>query len=193
MRPIRLAATTLTLVAASSTQAQTGAGFGRVGGAIRDAAGQPVAEAAVAIGDAPATHVGPAGEFAIRGVAVGRATLHARAVGYAPVDTAIAIGDGATTSLAIVLQRPAQALAEVRVQSGAASAATSRRATSAVVIGREQIARSAPSRFSELLRRVPVVDLGNQLRPAFVRLACHASACSWLLAPPLLRGLIGRS
>jgi len=99
---------------ASSANAQTPSGAGTLTGTVHDqASGAPV-RAEVAI-DRPrrAVRADSAGRFMFGPVPAGRQRLRVNAFGYAPIDTAVAISAGETTSLELRLRAVPHALAPV--------------------------------------------------------------------------------
>lgn len=115
-----LTAIGLTLVALSPCvgAAQQKTQTGVVRGVVRDEAGNGIAGAHVSIGGGAAVTTDAAGGFALRGVAVGAATLVVRRLGYAPLESRVEVGD--SSALVDLRVKPiAAALPAVLVQARA--------------------------------------------------------------------------
>jgi hypothetical protein len=90
----------------------------RLTGTVHDAAGTPVAGAAVTVRDAAAqaAATSAAGAFRLDGLPRGSHTLEVRAVGYAPARVAVSLTRDTTATAAVVLSRSAPALDRVVVR-----------------------------------------------------------------------------
>jgi hypothetical protein len=149
-----------TSVAPAAAHAQAAAAPATIAGVVREASGAAVTTATVALGTTPAIGVGARdGTFAFRGLGPGPVVLHVRAIGFQPVDTALTLADGQSLTVTIVLARAPRTLDSVRVRAATPPTDARRRGGSSIIIGRREIASRAPSRFSDVLRRVPGVSL----------------------------------
>src|SRR5579872_642931 len=94
------------------------AGSGVLSGHIIDRdGGQPVPFGTVLMGDGRGTFANDQGAFRLSGLAPGRYAVRARQIGYAPVDTTVAIsGTAEPTTVVFRLRRLAFSLARIRVQ-----------------------------------------------------------------------------
>jgi vitamin B12 transporter len=115
----------------------------RSGQAIDGARIEVVGRATYALSDA-------AGSFVLRGLEPGTFSVRARALGYLPSDTAIAITNGRSTTIDFVLQRVASRLNPIVVRS-------ERDSTNALRFNRQTIEQSARRDLGDLLQSVPGV------------------------------------
>lgn len=74
----------------------------RVAGTVRDTSGRPIAMARLTTGRALAV-TDSGGRFALAGLAGGRTAVTVRRLGYAPLDTTLALESGRTDSLHVIL------------------------------------------------------------------------------------------
>jgi hypothetical protein len=91
-------------------------GVGRLRGAIRTEDGTPIANAQLQVRETVAVGRSSAdGSFDLRELPIGTHTLHARAIGYAPLRQAVDISDGDTARIVVIMTNADRTLDTVRV------------------------------------------------------------------------------
>lgn len=151
------------IVGALPLGAQTPAG-GVVAGVVRDADGQPIGGAEVTVEETGhQTYSNAEGAFRLPGIRAGTATLHVRRLGFRPSAVPIAVTDGGTIDVPLVVERVPQTLSPVVVEAGRPTY-TGRMADfyrrrdlglGGHFFTYEQIMKRNPMRVSDLFRTVP--------------------------------------
>src|SRR5437660_11251909 len=143
-----VAAATLLSASALTAQTQTGTVSGRVAAEN----GQPLVGAQVhLVGTGLGTRAGDNGQYSIVNVPVGEYRLRAQMIGHRPVEHAVAVTAGQTTTQDIVLKQQALSL-DALVVTGTAGQARQREVGNSITqLGMDSI-QSRPSTVSDLLQ-----------------------------------------
>jgi TonB-linked SusC/RagA family outer membrane protein len=143
-----VAAATLLSASALGAQAQTGTVSGRVAGDN----GQPLVGAQVhLVGTGLGTRAGDNGQYAIVNVPVGQYRLRSQMIGHRPVEVAVAVVAGQTTTQDVVMRTQALSL-DALVVTGTAGQARQREVGNTVFqLGMDSV-QSRPSTVSDLLQ-----------------------------------------
>lgn len=156
------------LLLATAASGQTG----RVEGTVVDAeSGAPVAGASVLADGRIARAADAAGRFVLDGVPSGRIAIRIRALGYATLDTTLAVAASGTTRLDVALQRTTTTAAEVVVQARRSETATRADAPvllvpqAVAVVGRGVLDAQAARDAQDALRNVPGVAVNTRGEP----------------------------
>ncbi|HLZ44228.1 MAG TPA: TonB-dependent receptor [Gemmatimonadales bacterium] len=153
----RAIALLLTLVAPVPAAAQ-----GILRGSVRDSAGAPVHGAAVVV---PGTTVGARtdaqGRFRILAVPAGRVRVHVAAIGYALVDTTVALTGGDSTTIDFALALAPLALPPVDVISDKVPHFGDRPPTSVTEVTQQDLDRRAVGTVDEAIDHAPGVQFVN--------------------------------
>ena len=153
----RAIATLLIVVAPFPAAAQ-----GVVRGTVRDKDGAPISGASIAIpGTTLSTRTDLQGQFRIAVVPAGRARVHAAALGYGPVDTAVALTGGDSTTVDFTLRAAPLALPPVDVVSDRVPHFGDRPATSVAQVTERDLDRRAVNTVEEAIDHVAGVQMVN--------------------------------
>ena len=139
---------------------------GTLTGIVSAPDGRPVAEARVAVvGTALVTKAGNDGAFRITGVSTHAETLDVRMIGYTPIRVAFEIGRTGilhiTPTLIPIPLAPLEVTSDMAVTPGMQGFEARRARGPGVFFTREDILRMQPRQVTDILRRVP----GIQIRP----------------------------
>ena len=161
----RFTVSVVVVLSAAHLPAQT---TGTLTGKITSADGNPIAQAQVAVRGTPlATVAAVDGGFRIHGVPSQSQTVHVRMLGFQPRLLAIEMVAGETLHVAVVLTPNPQSLDTIEVSSNAAVSPgmrgfeERRQRGPGAFFTREEIQRMQPRVLTDVLRRVP----GVQVRP----------------------------
>jgi iron complex outermembrane receptor protein len=133
-----------------------------VRGSVRERQGQPVSGARVVIpGTTLSARTDLSGTFRIPNVPAGSVRLQAGAIGYARVDTTIALTGGDSTTVVLTLALEPLALPPVDVISSKAAHFGDRPATSVAQLTEQDLARRAVSTVDEAIDHAPGVQFVN--------------------------------
>jgi hypothetical protein len=152
------------LALASSTQAQSSLGAGRLIGAVRDSGGVPVPSAQVS-SSGLRTITDTEGRFILPGLPYGSIVVNVRRLGFEPRDTSLVLVDGRQDSLLVVLIGIPQELAgitteaETRARRWLAEFHRRRQGNSGTFLDRQEIEKRNVHRISDLMRRLPGVRI----------------------------------
>jgi len=153
----RAIATLLLVVAPFPAAAQ-----GVVRGTVRDKEGAPISGANIAIpGTTLLTRTDLQGLYRIAVVPAGRVRVHAAAVGYGPVDTAVALTGGDSTTVDFTLWAAPLALPPVDVVSDRVPHFGDRPATSVAQVTERDLDRRAVNTVEEAIDHVAGVQMVN--------------------------------
>jgi len=135
---------------------------GLVRGTVRDKDGAPIRDASVAIpGTTLSTRADIKGMYRITDVPPGRVRLHAAAIGYGPVDTAVALTGGDSTTVDFILLLAPLALPPVDVVSDRVPHFGDRPATSVAQVTERDLGRRAVNTVDEAIDHVPGLQMVN--------------------------------
>lgn len=139
-------------------------GPGRLSGTVLNEAGRPVTDAIVEVWRTGLTsRTDSAGRFEIASLPVGTHALEVRRIGFAPQQIPVHLASRAPTSVDVVLEKPVRMLDAVRVTARTlysrrqSELEQRRRRGWGHFIMRDELERSAASRVTDVLRRVPGV------------------------------------
>jgi iron complex outermembrane receptor protein len=153
----RAIATLLIVVAPFPAAAQ-----GVVRGTVHDKEGAPISGASIAIpGTTLSTRTDLQGLYRIAVVPAGRVGVHAAAVGYGPVDTAVALTGGDSTTLDFTLWAAPLALPPVDVVSDRVPHFGDRPATSVAQVTERDLDRRAVNTVEEAIDHVAGLQMVN--------------------------------
>ncbi len=139
-------------------------GPGRLSGTVLNEAGRPVTDAIVEVWHTGlTTRTDASGRFEIASLPVGTHALEVRRIGFAPQQIPVHLASRAPTSVDVVLEKPVRMLDAVRVTARTlysrrqSEIEQRRRRGWGHFIMRDELERSAASRVTDVLRRVPGV------------------------------------
>ena len=139
-------------------------GPARLTGTVLNESGRPVTDAIVEVWSTGlSARTDSAGHFAIATLPVGTHALEVRRIGFAPQQIPVHLAARSPTSVSVVLEKPVRMLDAVRVSARTlysrrqAEIEQRRRRGFGHFIMREELERSAASRVTDVLRRVPGV------------------------------------
>lgn len=139
-------------------------GPGRLSGIVRNESGQPVTDAILEVWHTGITgRTDASGRFEIASLPVGTHALEVRRIGFAPQQLPVHLASRSPTSVDVVLEKPVRMLDAVRVTARTlysrrqSEIEQRRRRGFGHFIMREELERSAASRVTDVLRRVPGV------------------------------------
>ena len=157
-------------------------GPGRLTGTVLNEAGRPVTDAIVEVWRTGLTaRTDSAGQFTIASLPVGTHALEVRRIGFAPQQIPVHLASRMPTSVSVVLEKPVRMLDAVRVSARTlynrrqSEIEQRRRRGAGHFIMREELERSAASRVTDVLRRVPGVRVYPGQGGDFVAFARGAS------------------
>jgi hypothetical protein len=153
-------------------------GPARLSGTVVNESGRPVTDAIVEVWNTGlAARTDSAGQFAIASLPVGTHALEVRRIGFAPQQIPVHLASRSPTSVSVVLEKPVRMLDAVRVSARTlysrrqAEIEGRRRRGFGHFIMRDELERSAASRVSDVLRRVPGVRVYQSQGGDFVTFA----------------------
>ncbi len=139
-------------------------GPGRLSGTVRNQSGQPVTDAILEVWRTGITgRTDASGRFEIASLPVGTHALEVRRIGFAPQQLPVHLAARSATSVDVVLEKPVRMLDAVRVTARTlysrrqSEIEQRRRRGFGHFIMRDELERSAASRVTDVLRRVPGV------------------------------------
>jgi hypothetical protein len=139
-------------------------GPGRLSGIVRNESGQPVTDAIIEVWHTGlASRTDASGRFEMASLPVGTHALEVRRIGFAPQQLPVHLASRSPTSVDVVLEKPVRMLDAVRVTARTLYSRRQseidqrRRRGFGHFIMREELERSAASRVTDVLRRVPGV------------------------------------
>jgi hypothetical protein len=139
-------------------------GPGRLSGTVRNESGQPVTDAIIEVWHTGLTgRTDASGRFELASLPVGTHALEVRRIGFAPQQMPVHLASHSPTSVDVVLEKPVRMLDAVRVTARTlysrrqSEIEQRRRRGFGHFILRDELERSAASRVTDVLRRVPGV------------------------------------